>query len=65
MATSRRATSGSEPEREMTAQDWKALYLTMRLSEQIVLHGSSALETFIDAMVESRRPLQAPESTPK
>lgn len=40
----------SAPEREMTKEDWKALYLTMRLSEEIVLHGAQALDTFIAAM---------------
>jgi hypothetical protein len=41
-------------ERTLTKDDWKALYLVMRLAQQICLHGCKALDTFIDALAEAR-----------
>lgn len=46
----------------MSARDWKALYLVWRLAEQVVLHGHSALDDFIDAMVELGTPTPGGET---
>ncbi len=37
-------------EHAMTAEDWKAFYLVMKLAEQVALHGRKALHTFIRAI---------------
>ena len=42
-------------ERTMTERDWCALYLVLRLQEQIVLYGASALDTFLSAMASTGR----------
>lgn len=39
-------------EREMSADDWKALYLVMQLAKQVCLHGCRALVPFANAIVE-------------
>ena len=36
----------------MTAEDWKAFYMVMKLAEQVALHGRKALRSFIRAMVK-------------
>jgi len=53
-------------ERTLTERDWKALYLVMKLMQQIVFHGAQALDTFIDAMIEIRAaiPARPSESQP-
>lgn len=33
-------------EREMTADDWKALMLVRRLAQQVALHGKPAFDRF-------------------
>ena len=40
----------SQPPRELTADDWKALHLVLTLADQVALYGKSALDTFIEAM---------------
>lgn len=40
--------------RTMTKRDWQALHLAWTLCREIVVHGHKALDTFIDAMIESR-----------
>ncbi len=48
--------SAPKREREMTKRDWHALYLVMRLQEQIVLYGADVLDDFIDGANEARAP---------
>ena len=50
MMSRRKARDADAPEREMTKRDWEALYVAVKLSEQIVLYGADALDTFIEAM---------------
>ena len=43
-------------ERELTADDWKALWLVMRLAQEVAFHGRKALLPFAQAIVAGERP---------
>ena len=41
-------------DKNLTAEDWKALFFVWTLFQEVATHGKPALDTFIEAMRETK-----------